>query len=80
VAAGSREGSDAMRVHGLGSHTFGSGVPHERHPAWLHSFTAKERHELIKEDSNAKLTIALILGAAVLFHLTMLTIALVFFV
>ena len=34
----------------------------------------------IREDSNAKLTVGVILGAAVVFHLTMLTIALVFFI
>ncbi len=68
-----------MRAN-LRPYPFASGVPHERHPAWLHSFTAKERHELMKEDNDAKLTIGLILGAAVVFHLTMLAIVLMFFI
>jgi hypothetical protein len=72
------EGSDAM-LRSLGPHSFASVQPHERHPAWLHSFSAKERHELIREDATAKFTVGFILGAAVVFHLTMLTIVLVFF-
>ena len=69
-----------MHIRNLGPHSFASVQPHQRHSAWLHSFTAKERHALIKEDSDARMTIGLILGAAVVFHLTMLTVALVFFI
>jgi hypothetical protein len=67
-------------LHSLGPHSFASGQPHNRHPAWLHSFTAKERHELIKQDAEARLTIGIILGTAVAFHLAMLAVALVFFI
>ena len=69
-----------MHVRNLRPHSFASVQPHERHSAWLHSFTAKERHALIKEDSDAKLTVGLILGAAVVFHLTMLAIVLLFLI
>ena len=66
-----------MKRHSLGPHTFMS-PPHERHHAWLKRFTPRERHEMIREDEEARrMSIGIITGA-ILFGLTMLIVVLIF--
>lgn len=54
-----------MKSNSLAPHTFiTTDEQHQRHPAWLHRFSAVERHELIKVDLQARSNVATIFIAA----------------
>lgn len=65
-----------MSAQSLGPNSFPSDHPHEPHPAWLHSFKPRERHDLIEEDITARNTAFAVLAGSMLFGMTIALIVL----
>lgn len=65
-----------MQPHNLGPHSYAS-PPHKSHHEWLTKFSPEQRHQLIREDTDARTNVAMVLAVTMLFGMSISLIVLI---